>query len=219
MKSLLKLLTGRRLTQHPDSFALTRATLWKSIAQSIKLQQSMGKAVWIVVYFPDTYLDCQTMLEQHRIDYHVETEAIDETRYLDSELTGSKKVGLFLADLLRPIQFESESPDSDSRIAIMVAERHPCGANNDDLIEFARSLPNKTEIGHFLAMDDELVRQMIPPQMVDLMRTMGLNDNDLISSSMVTRIIHRRIKQTQTISSESQSASSAAQWYELQSGE
>ena len=163
MKSLLKFFFARQLTQHPDSFALTRAPLWNSIAASIKLQQSMGKSVWLVAHFPATYLDCQKMLEEQGIDYHVETETL--TRDQTSAPANQQTLRLFLADLLQPIQREAgtDAPaPSKERIAMMVVERHPCSTNNERLVEFARSLPNRIEIGHFLAMEDQLVRQLVP---------------------------------------------------------
>lgn len=216
MKSLLKFFFARQLTQHPDSFALTRAALWNSIATAISLQQSMGKSVWLVAYFPETYLECQKMLEEQGVDYHVETAVLDEARYLNPEHAPGQ-TRLFLAELLQPIPFEAKpQPTPDPRIAMMVIERHPCGAYNEQLIQFARSLPGKIEIGHFLAMDDQMVRQVVPTEMVELMKTMGLSDNDLISSTMVTRLIRRRIKQTTETNRSDEPADSAAQWYQRQ---
>ncbi len=217
MRSLLRLLFGKRLSQHPDSFALTREKLWGSIGKSIKLQQSMDKSVWLVVHFPETYLQCQAMLEQHDIDYHVETEPIDEQWFRDFAATPSSHVRLFLADLIRPLEFDSgESAQFKTPIAIMVAERHPWGLANQRLIQFAETIPTRIEVGHFLALDDAMVKQMVPEQMVDLLKTMGLDENDLISSSMVTRLINRRMRQTTSSANAAESANSAAEWMEIQ---
>lgn len=218
MKSLFRILFGKRLIQHPDSFALTRSVLWDSIAKSIQLQQSIGKTVWLVVHFPETYLQCQEMLEGHDISYQVETEKINEAWFLQTVGAPSSQTRLLLTDLMRPLKFESDPAfESEPKIAMMVVERHPHGPVNERLLRFAESIPCKVEVGHFLALDDEMVKQMVPAQMVDLLKTMGLGDNDLISSSMVTRIIKRRIGQTTDRVGADQIANSASEWLELQS--
>lgn len=216
MRSLLRILFGKRLTKHPDSFALTRAVLWDSIARSIRLQQSMGKAVWLVVHFPDTYIQCQSMLEENGINYWVETETVDEAWFRESMATPPDFVRLLLTDLMQPLNFSAGEFDKRTeKIALMVVERHPCGRENDRVLEFGESLPIKTEVGHFLALDDEVVKSLVPPQMFDLMKTMGLDENDLVSSSMVTRILHRRIRQNSSDDGSRQKANSAAEWLQL----
>ena len=52
--------------------------------------------------------------------------------------------------------------------------------------------------------------------MVDLMKSMGLGDNDLISSTMVTRLLQRRISQTKEFH-HNHVANSATEWYQQQS--
>ena len=218
MRSFWRILFGKRPTQHPDTFALTRSALWGSIAESIKLQQSMGKSVWLVAHFPGTYTDCQAMLESHDIDYFVETEPISESWFREHAAAADPHVRLLIADLLKPLEFEEgDTTGFQNRIALMVAERHPWGPRDERVLDFADSLPTKVEVGYFMALDDELVKRMVPPQMIELMKTMGLQEHDLISSSMVTKrlrkLIHRLAESGDREGDEA--AESAAEWFEI----
>lgn len=217
MKSFFRSLFGKRLTRHPDSFALTRTALWNSIAQSIQLQQSMGKSVWLVSHFLDTFTDCQEMLERSGIDYFVETDPVTESWFRDHKESAGSHVRLLLADLAKPLVVDAEEFEGPQlRIAMMVVERHPFGPTDDLLVEFAGSLPAKVEIGYFLSLNDELVKRMVPPQMVDLMKALGLQEQDLISSAMVTKRLKKLIERESQVGIPETVAESAAQWFEMQ---
>jgi len=218
MKSLFKFLFHKRLTRHPDSFALTRAALWNSIAKSIQLQQSMDKSVWLVAHFLETFTDCQEMLEQNGIDYVVETEPVSESWFRDHEKSDGSHVRLLLADLARPLVVDPDAEAVPFRIAMMAVERHPFGPKDDLLLEFASTLPAKVEIGYFLSLDDEIVKRMVPPQMIDLLKAMGLQEQDLISSSMVTKRLKKLIERGSQNGDATVAAESAEQWFEVQKG-
>ena len=217
MKSLLQFLFRRRLTRHPDSFALTRTALWNSIARSIQLQQSQNKSVWMIAHFLDTFTECQEMLESNGIEYIVDTEQVSEQWFHEYSKSAEQQVRLMLADMTKPIFSDPEQYDGASlRIAVMVVERHPFGPKDDLLTEFASSLPAKVELGYFLSLDDEIVKRMVPPQMIDLLRAMGLQDQDLISSSMLTKRLKKLIERGSRDGDSNVVAESASQWFALQ---
>jgi len=224
MKSFFRSLFRKRLTRHPDSFALSRDALWNSIAKTIQLQQSMGKSVWLVAHFLDTFTDCQEMLEQNEIDYIVETETVSESWFETHSQSADTHVRLLLADLAEPLVTDpdtaTEQADISSlRIAMMVVERHPFGPNDDVIVKFAESLPAKVEIGYFLSLDDEIVKQMVPTQMIDLLKAMGLQEQDLISSSMVTKRLKKLIVRGSRDDQQGGAFDSAKEWFALQNGE
>ena len=176
----------------------------------------MGKAVWLVAHFPGTYTDCQAMLESHDIDYFVETEPTSKAWFAEHSAAPDPLVRLLLADLLKPLEFEQgEAIGNKTRIALMVAERHPWAQMEERVSRFADSLPVKIEVGYFLALDDELVKRIVPQQMIELLKTMGLQEHDLISSSMVTKRIKKAIHRTSAVDG-SETAESAAEWFEMQ---
>ena len=219
MKALLRRIFGKPFSRHPDSFALTRKVLWQSIADSIHLQQSLGKSVWLVAHFEETFLSCQEMLERNQIDYVVETQNLNKEWFDDPSNLTPSPVRLWLADLVLPLDKNKElSPSTHYPIAMMIAERHPFGPKDEVLIDVARAAPVKVELGYFMAMEDELVKRLIPPQLIELMKTMGLQDQDLISSSIITRRLEKLIRKGTATADIAQEAESAAHWFALQDG-
>ncbi len=169
------------------------------------------------MHFQDTFSDCQTMLEQHGIEYFIETEPMSETWFRDHSDDAGKLVHLLLADLTAPFVADPESEiQVPYRVAMMVAERHPYGPKDEQLLNFAASLPAKVEVGYFLAMEDELVKRLVPEQVIDLLKTMGLQEQDLISSAMLTKQMRRFIRRGAETSDVAGDAESAQQWYEMQ---
>jgi hypothetical protein len=102
------------------------------------------------------------------------------------------------------------------RVAMMVAERHPYGPKDQRITEFALSLPARVEIGYYLAMEDELVNRLIPDHLIELLKTMGLQEQDLISSAMVTKQLRRFLRKGAKTTDIAGDAESAEQWFELQ---
>lgn len=177
----------------------------------------MGKSVWLVAHFAETFSDCQTMLENHEIDYFIETESISSSWFRDHSQSAGSQVHLLLGDLVKPLVINPDEPDLSSvGIAMMVVERHPFGPRDDHLIEFANSLPAKVEVGYFLALEDLLVQRMVPPQMIDLLKAMGLQDRDLISSSMVTTRLRKLIQRSEKDGQPFEGVDSAEQWFKMQ---
>ena len=217
MRSFFRYLFANRITRHPDTFGMTRERLWDSIAGSIRLQQSMGKSVWLLAHFPETYLACQAMLEQHEIDYFVETDGVSTSWFFERSAAGAH-VRLLLGDLIKPIEFEDDVEVCDLKIAMMAVERHPYEPVDDRLLAFASSLPAKVEVGYFLAIDDELVKRLVPDQLIDLLKAMGLQDHDLITSSLVTRRLKKLIGRMSETAQAVEGAESALAWFETQEG-
>ncbi len=159
------------------------------------------------------------MLEQHGIDYFIETEPVTSTWFIDHGKEPGKLVHLLLADLAKPFTSGTESEVEiivPYRVAMMVAERHPYGPRDQRITEFALSLPARVEIGYYLAMEDELVNRLIPDHLIALLKTMGLQEQDLISSAMVTKQLRRFLRKGAKTTDIAGDAESAEQWFELQ---
>jgi len=176
----------------------------------------MQKSVFLVAHFAETFSDCQTMLEDNEIDYFIETESITKSWVQDHSNAAGNHVHLLIADLAKPLVIDPDEPNLSSvELAMMIVERHPFGPRDDRVIEFANSLPAKVEVGYFLALEDMLVQRMVPTQMIDLLKAMGLQDRDLISSSMVTSRLRKLIQRSEKDGQPFEDAESAEQWFEM----
>ena len=99
----------------------------------------------------------------------------------------------------------------------MVAERHPLEIHDQRIENFGRRLRRPVEIGYFLALDDEIINQFISPGMIHLLRQLGLREQELITSHMVTRKLNQATRKLNKQILQEQPADSAADWFQLNS--
>jgi len=107
------------------------------------------------------------------------------------------------------------TPWLDGRMAMMVAERHPYGPRDESLVAFAALFPATVEIGHYVSFDDPVLEQRIPPRAIEVLKSLGMQGNELISSIAVSSRIQKQIRKESATRQITEEADSAAQWYEI----
>jgi hypothetical protein len=211
--------------RHLDSFALTRETLWTSIAEAIQVQHQKGKTVFLVSHFLDSFSASQSLVEAHRFDYEILAKPISN-EWLKSEITentaqapGELKVQLALSDLLIAPENKFNVPETLPQFAIMVVEIHPLSIRDQQLAEFAESLPGKVELGYFMALDDAVLQRTVSKETIDVLRQLGLGENDLITSSLISKRLRKLLRMQTEKVIEHRESNSADEWYELHDAE
>ena len=204
-----------RFTRFDDAFALNRTGLWESLRQAIQSPLHAEKSIWIVVHFTQTFSQLQTQLESWGIDYEIVTNRIDPVQLKRSGLLSVGQIKVVLADLIPEVEPSYLDFDLSHSIAMIVVERHP-QINQDHRIEaFARSLPVRVEFGHYLALDDVVVRMVVNETSLRILTQLGMNEHELITSNMLSRrlakVLHRVSPDFQT----DYPANSAKQWLEI----
>jgi len=214
MGLLDKIFNRNRTKRHLDSFALTRESLWQSIADAVKIQQSMDKSVFLISHFLDSFTSSQSLVETNQLDYDI-LEYPFSPQWFKETGTDSKRVHLALADLLTPLEETIEQLENQPGIALMVMEVHPLAWKDDLLMEFAQCLSGRVEIGYFMALEDAVLQRTVSKETIDVLRQLGLGDNDLITSSLISKRLKKllRIQTAKVI--EANEANSAIEWYEM----
>ena len=179
---------NRQFTYFDDAYALTRETLWNSLESTLKSERYEDQPVWLVVHFFDTFNWLQDRLDGSDIPYEIETSEIDAKRFsYDSSVT-QKGVRLVLAKTLLSADATSSSDENLERsLAMIVLERHPLIEHDLRIESIARSFPVRVEYGHYLALDDSVVRMVVNEATIKILQQLGMNDHELITSAMLTR--------------------------------
>ena len=208
----------RRFTYFDDAYAFTRETLWNSLQSTLKSERYEDQPVWLVVHFFDTFTWLQDQLEGSGIPYEIETSAIDAKRFsYDSSVT-QHGVRLVLAKTLLAAD-ATASPDAnlEQSLAMIVIERHPLIEHDLRVESIARSLPVRVEYGHYLALDDSVVRMVVNEATIKILQQLGMNDHELITSAMLTRRLKKVLRRMQSSFGSNLDADSAAEWIALNS--
>ena len=184
------------------------------LRKAIENSGNQSKSIWLVAHFPSKFQDLQDQLESWKTDYDVITTPIRMDRLLDSDLMDRGSIKLVLSNLIPQKSVNSIEPDLNQKLALILVDRHPCLSHDERIVNFAKNVPCKSELGYYLALDDPVLKLAVNQTTIQLLEQMGLGENDLISSTMVSRRIDTVLKRLSFRGSEDAYADSAQQWLE-----
>ena len=213
----------KRFVRCDDMYATTREGLWKALRRTVMAPQHSQKAIWLVAHFTDSFTALQAELETWQVEYEVVTQPVIMSELNRSGLVQSGKVNLVLAQLLQndvaqaaTNSFAKEIEQSDSTsIAMIMVERHPLIHHDQRVEEFGREAPYKVEFGYFNSLDDEVLALVINETLLTILKQLGLNDHELITSSLVSRRLETVLKRVAPTYRNDKPADSASEWIKL----
>lgn len=204
-----------RFTRFEDAFALNRPALWDSLKQTVLSPQHTDKSIWLVVHFTETFSQLQMQLENWQIEFDVITSAIDPNQLERAGLLSATGIKIVLADLIpEPYETLLDSNPANT-VAMIVLERHPQIMHDHRVEAFARSLPVRVEFGHYLALDDDVVRLVVNEMSIKILTQLGMNEHELITSNMVSRRLSKVLQRLSPTFKTDRPAESAKQWLEI----
>ncbi len=176
----------------PDRIWLTSQAKRNGIRKEINEQaQSEPVGLLLVAHFPDVL---ETLYElQDSIDLSCEVKLASD---LSTDLTAFWPA------------------DDSRRYFILVAERHPLPAHDDRIVQFAEELPCRCQIAFHVSLEDPLMKMFAGEWVENLLRKLGMDENDAIESQMVARRIHAAQKKIADEAFGDSEARSAAGWLE-----
>ena len=205
-----------RFTRFDDAYALTRPALWQSLRQTVQSPLNTGKSIWLVVHFTDTFSDLQTEMDSWQVDYDIVTKPIDPSQLEGSGLLTTAKINVVLAGLIPKTEREILlEPNPNRTVAMIMVERHPQIKYDDQVESFARALPARVEFGYYLSLDDDVVRLVINDTSIKILKQLGMNEHELIASSMVTRRLNKMLRKVAETYRSDNPADSARLWLEI----
>lgn len=184
-------LFGRKTTVETlnDRIWLTDAARWKGLREELHEQATVCSGVLLVAQFPES--------RDALVSLRDEVDGYCEVR-LASELS-SDVASYWPVDEARPA-------------FVLVAERHPLRSHDDCIVEFAGDLPCKAQVAFHLSLEDALLKVFIGQQIEELLRRMGMDENESIDSNMVSRRIAAAQKKIASQAFGDSDAPSAADW-------
>ncbi len=189
-------LTGKKArVEAEDRIWLTQqarsAAIRKEVAQAVA-DPAGPYAIMVVAHF-------KNCLEQ----LHAEIAGFDQDRLL-----------LTLADSLGG-RTPTDFPVDESRnILIIVGERHPLPSHDEAVLDFARSLPCRCRLVYHISLEDAFMKRFGGDWMKDTLRRMGMKEDEVVGSRMVSRRIRLAQRKIARVSAVDPVADSAEEWFE-----
>ena len=172
-----------------DRIWLTDAARWKGLREELHEQAAVCSGVLLVAQFPDTRDALVPLCDE--VDGHCEVRLASD---LNSDVA-------------------SYWPVDESRPAfVLVAERHLLRSKDKRVVEFAGELPGKAQVAFHLSLEDALLKAFVGPQIEQLLRQLGMDENESIDSGMVSRRIAAAQKKIAATTFGDSDARSAEEW-------
>lgn len=110
-------------------------------------------------------------------------------------------------DLVAEWQF-----DESAAVAIIVGERHPLPKHDDEVLQFAESLPVQARLIRHISLEDPLMKAFAGEWVKNLLGKMGMPEDKAIESQMVSRRIKAAQQKIEKEAFGDSDARSAAEW-------
>ena len=214
-----KFLNELSFQQYPDSFAVDRKTLYANLMRVVKglieTEPKGSSTLFLTAHFPEEFFQLQTQLDKHEIPYHIITRPLDKQWYADFGNQSEGVVYLALAEFLTKTTFY-ENAVFETKLDLIVVDRHPEPFQDEALEQFGRDFPSVTKMGYFLALEDRVLQSVINETTLMVLKQMGIEDQGLISSGIISKRISKVLKREQLArTGEGQPADSVELWYRL----
>lgn len=193
-------LTGKR-----DKVEVADDRIWLTKQAKLDgIQREIGRiltppnapdALFAVAHFRDCFEECESMIEGAGSD--------------------RQRVLVTLAESLRGQQHLDIGLDESRFVQFVVAERHPLRSHDETVVEFARSLSCRCRVVYHVSLEDPLMRMFSGEWVENVLRRLGMKEDEAIQSRMVVRRIRSAQQKIENQAIGDRSASSAAEWMEL----
>lgn len=203
-----------RFKFHEDSYARTRQSTLNGLRKAITDRVDAGDRVLLVAHFPDKFEEIQNSLHSWSLDYDILSKTTGPKNLIEVFNQNQGKILLCLSSLLLIEETVAEALKELDRICVMVIERHPQMAIDNDLENFCRSIPAKVELGYFLSFEDEILKNLINETTLRILDMFGMGQNELITSNMISRRLRFVLNQNSKSYATSLPADSAREWME-----
>lgn len=189
--------TNQGLKVSPDKIWLTTEAKFRGVAaEARELAGGDCAAVLLVAHFSDVAELLQGIAEMIAAEAAVPVQAVLADR-LTTDLAGSLRL------------------DEAARLELIVAESHPMLSRDEALQNFVRSLRCQARMMYHLSLDDPTLKQFAGDWVREMLRNLGMGEDEAIESRGVMRRIRSAQRKIETSIVNPQPADTAERWMEI----
>jgi hypothetical protein len=141
-------------------------------------------------------------------------DSLDELRALAAEAQFDENRVFVIDSKSLEGRTSGSAADESQSVFIVVGDRHPLPSHDDALLEFAQNLSCRCRFVQHAALEDPLLKVFAGEWVEDVLRRLGMNEDEPIESHMVSRRIRRAQQQFAAQATGDAAAASAEEWIE-----
>ncbi len=180
----------------PDMVWLTDEAKYNGVRQDLlSKSNSRSVAILLIAHFPNVQAELETMLES----YEGEVPAL-----------------VVRAADLSPSIAANFNVDENTVIDLIVVERHPLVSEDERVLAgFADDLPCRCRVTYHVSLDDGLMQLFAGTGVREMLRKLGMQEDERIESRLVQRRIKQAQKKLTSLATGNRPAETAQEWLEL----
>lgn len=159
-----------------------------------RLEDDDLAAIILVAHFPDSWSELQSMIETRGWDDH--------------------RIHVTAADTLTTQGIPTTERDRSRRFHLIAGERHPSRSHDSALVEVATNCPCRCRLVHHLSLEDGVMRFFGGEMVEEILKQLGMSENESIRSPMVTRRIEVAQRKIESRAGSDLPAFCAEEWFE-----
>jgi hypothetical protein len=200
-----------------DQIWLTQGAKLRGIVRDVQRALKEDTTPLVVAHFPNMLQGMQTLLEGTQQPFEVLTRP-DRPGAWSGRLLESQPDRVFLAESkdLPVTEITTEPVRNESTaVSIIVIESHPLPARDEAIERFAAQLPCRCRLQIHLLLEDAVMRAFAGDWVANMLRRLGMKDDEAIESAMVMRRVRQAQRKTEGCQIGDAPAESADEWLRL----
>jgi len=200
-----------------DQIWLTPAAKLRGIVRDVQLALKENTTPLVVAHFPNMLQGMRTLLEGTQQPFEVLAKP-DHPGDWTRRLLATKADRVLLAESKDVSAVEEPTEpvrDETAAVSIIVIESHPLPAHDEAIERFAAQLPCRCRLQVHLSLEDAVMRAFAGDWVADMLRRLGMKDDEAIESAMVMRRVRQAQRKIEGCQIGDAPAESADEWLRL----
>ncbi|MEQ6119984.1 hypothetical protein [Reichenbachiella sp. MALMAid0571] len=181
---------------------LTKITLYRQLMATVQEDMNNQKELFIAYYFDDTGKELASLLEAADLKFNVLGSMEENT----SGITIGKAESL--------IKSSKNTFEVNAYSMILVCEIHPLAGVDIALYDYLTEKYGGAILRFYTSIDSPILRMFGADRIIQLLKTMGMEENEMIEHSMVTKSILRAQEKIKEQVIHEKDAHSIEEWME-----
>lgn len=179
--------TSSRFEHFKDAYAISETAKLLALRQAIERRLTAKDLVIVLAHFPTSFTAIQDFLAEQQLDYQVCSRPPDDEWLWQHASRSREQILLVMAETLPELEERLPARRQPIPVSAMAVERYPLPSRDARIIRYFQLSSFPTRLGYFLSMDDPTLRAAVNVTTLTLLKQLGMNEHDLITSSMVAK--------------------------------
>ena len=201
-----------RTEREDDKIWAAKASRLKGIYEEIAQKLKEKCPVLVIAHFEKSMAELRLSLEEKNLKFKMARSDRDLF-----PLEETKLILLLSENISGPSGVSSSWPGNetlkDGKLHILVVEHHPLAERDQAVISFADHLPWASTVCFHASLDEPLLKMFGAESILGLLKTLGLDESQCMSHSLVTSAIAKAQKKIKKPALGDQRVASMEEWF------